>query len=111
MLSLFLGPGNENLTFHQDNYNIPQDGEGGAQDKYGEQESADGVSNLIFWLEETNDKRKLSNIRHVNVKCTEYTLRVVFLKEHNISTCRYLIQRIKLKYPNFFSNGYNTKWI
>ena len=39
-------------TFHQDDDNIPHDGEGCAQDKYGEQEGADGVSNLIFWLKE-----------------------------------------------------------
>ncbi len=47
--------GIESLTFHQDNKNIPHDGEGGAQDKYGEQEGADGVSHLIFWLKETNN--------------------------------------------------------
>lgn len=55
MLSMFLGPGNDSHTFHQDNKNIPHDGEGGAQDKYGEQEGADGVSNLIFWLKETSN--------------------------------------------------------
>lgn len=55
MLSLFLWPGNESLTFHQDNKNILHDGDGGAQDKYGEQEGTDGVSHLIFWLKETNN--------------------------------------------------------
>lgn len=50
---MFLVPGTESLTFHQDEKNIPQDGECGAQDKYGEQEGADGVSYLIFGLKET----------------------------------------------------------
>ncbi len=52
---MLLRPRNESLTFHQDNKNIPQDGEGGAQDKYGEQEGADGVHHLIFWLKRTNN--------------------------------------------------------
>lgn len=56
MLSLCSEPENESLTFHQDNKNIPHDGDSGAQDKYGEQEGADGVSHLIFRLKETQRK-------------------------------------------------------
>ena len=52
-------------TFHQDDDNIPHDGEGCAQDKYGEQEGADGVSNLIFWLKE---KKKMTQEIKVQYK-------------------------------------------
>lgn len=50
----------QSLTFHQDDEDVSHDGEGGAQDKYGEQEGADGVGDLIFWLKikETRHKKK-----------------------------------------------------
>lgn len=38
------------LTFHQDDENVPHDGECGAQDEQGEEKCADGVGHLVFWL-------------------------------------------------------------
>lgn len=39
------------LTFHEDSEDIPEDGEGGAEDEDREEEGADGVCNLALGLQ------------------------------------------------------------
>lgn len=47
LLTPFLGP-----TFHEDHEDVSDDGEGGEQDKYREQEGADWVGHLVLRLKE-----------------------------------------------------------
>lgn len=54
---IWLWGGSRALTFHQDNQNVPDDGESGDQDKYREQEGADWVGHLVLWLKEVNNIR------------------------------------------------------
>ncbi len=37
-------------TLHENAEDISEDGNGGAQDKHGEEESANGISYFVFWL-------------------------------------------------------------
>lgn len=47
------------ITFHQDPKNIPEDGDGGAEDKDGEEERTDGVCHFIVWLKQREAGEKV----------------------------------------------------
>lgn len=42
-------------TFHEDPEDVPEDGDGGAEHKEGEQEGADGICHFVFWLRRRKD--------------------------------------------------------